>query len=180
MENSVKAVQAFQEELLSDRGISVNGCYQCMTCTLGCPASENMDIFPHEIIRSIQMGEKDRLLSSSAIWKCLGCETCFTRCPNEINIPGAIDSLKNMCFAEKKAEGAPAAFHRIFLKGLKKNGVLYELGLMLQLKLVMKDFFSDIVMGMKMILGGKLSVLPHSIKDRAGMKRIFDNSGAEK
>ncbi len=178
MKTEARAAQAFQKELLSERGISVNACYQCMTCTLGCPAAEDMDIMPHEIIRFIQMGEKDRLLFSGAIWKCLGCETCFSRCPNEINIPGAIDSLKNMCFAEKKAAGLPADFHRIFLNGLKKNGVLYELGLMIHLKLVMKDFFSDMAMGMKMILGGKLSLFPRRIRDRAGMKKIFENSGA--
>ena len=159
---------------------SINRCYQCMTCTLGCPVAARMDIVPHKIIRKIQLGQNDSLLQSGAIWKCLGCETCFSRCPNAINIPSVIDNLKHVAFREKKAgKNIVPVFHNIFLNGLRKKGLLFELGLMLKLKIAMKDFFSDTIMGGKMIMKGKLSLKAHGINERGAMKKIFEKSKAK-
>jgi heterodisulfide reductase subunit C len=149
-----------------------------MTCTLGCPAAGRMEIHPHAIMRKIQLGEVQELLVSSAIWKCLGCETCYSRCPNEINIPSAIDELKHAAMSSGKAKSISAAFHNIFLGGIKKNGLLFELGLMLRLKIAMKDFFSDTFLGALMIMKGKLSLRPHSLRESGAMKKIFEKSGA--
>lgn len=159
---------------------SINRCYQCMTCTLGCPVAARMDIVPHRIIRKAQMRENEALLRCGSIWQCLGCETCFSRCPNDINIPSIIDGIKHTAILEKKTgKNIAPRFHHIFLSGVKKNGLLFELGLMLTLKIVMKDFFSDIFMGAKMIFKGKLSLRSHSILERGAMKKIFEKSKAE-
>lgn len=159
---------------------SINRCYQCMTCTLGCPVAERMDIVPHRIIRKAQLHDDDAIMKSGAIWVCLGCETCFSRCPNEIDIPSVIDSFKQKALLNKKTgRNIVPRFHKIFLDGVKSKGRLFELGLMLRLKIAMKDFFSDIFMGIRMILKGKLSLKPHYIAERGAMKKIFEKSKAE-
>jgi heterodisulfide reductase subunit B/heterodisulfide reductase subunit C len=43
----------------------------------------------------------------------------------------------------------------------------------LQLKLKTKDLFSDIDLGIKMLLKGKLKLLPSRVRDLKGVKAIF-------
>jgi len=31
-------------------------CYQCMSCTLGCPMAQEMDLLPHEVMGAVQLG----------------------------------------------------------------------------------------------------------------------------
>jgi len=154
-----------------------NLCYQCMTCTLGCPVADKMDVFPHAIIRMVQLGEINALLGCGAIWKCLSCQTCYSRCPNKINVPAVIDKLKWRAFDSAKTKNISASFHKIFLDGIKSNGLLFELGLMLKLKLVMKDFFSDMLLGVSMIMKGKLPLFPHRLKEVKAIRKIFEKSG---
>ena len=66
------------EEMSAQR---VADCYQCGKCTAGCPTAFAMDYPPNQIIRGIQLGMRDAVLSSKAIWVCAACETCTTRCP---------------------------------------------------------------------------------------------------
>jgi len=69
-------------------------CYQCGKCSAGCPLASHMDILPNQIIRYAQLGMKDELINSSAIWICVSCMTCNTRCPKGINIAEIIESLR--------------------------------------------------------------------------------------
>ncbi len=72
---------SFLEEVKKRSGENLSLCYQCLKCTAGCPTAPYMDIRPNNIIRMIQMGMKKEVLGSSAIWFCVYCQTCGTRCP---------------------------------------------------------------------------------------------------
>jgi Fe-S oxidoreductase len=50
---------------------------------------------------------EDRLLSSHDIWLCASCETCGTRCPNEIDISRVMDALRGLALAEKASIAEP-------------------------------------------------------------------------
>ncbi|PQP34106.1 heterodisulfide reductase, partial [Desulfobacteraceae bacterium SEEP-SAG9] len=82
------------EEIEAETGIKVSACYQCKKCTNGCPVTFAMDIYPDRVIRFIQLGQEDRVLNCNTIWICSACETCTTRCPNEVDIAGAMDYMK--------------------------------------------------------------------------------------
>ena len=70
---------------LSEQTIEL--CYHCHKCTSGCPVADEMQYGPdRQILRMVQFGEKEKLLKSADIWVCASCETCGTRCPNEIDI----------------------------------------------------------------------------------------------
>lgn len=71
-------------------------CYQCGKCSAGCPAVSQMDILPNQIIRYAQLGLKDELLQSKAIWVCASCMTCNTRCPQGINIAEVIEAIRQI------------------------------------------------------------------------------------
>ena len=55
-------------------------------CSDGCPVAYVMDYYPNQIIHMVRLGLKDKILNSTTIWLCASCETCATRCPNEIDI----------------------------------------------------------------------------------------------
>ncbi len=154
---------------------SIDRCYQCLTCSLGCPVAFAMDYTPNQIVRMVQLGLKQQTLTSSTIWICASCETCVTRCPHDVDILRVMDALREMALREKVGgkERAIAAFHRTFLGSIRQWGRQHELSMLLQLKLKTRDFFSDIGLGIKMLLKGKLKLLPPRFRGSKEVKAIF-------
>jgi heterodisulfide reductase subunit C len=152
-------------DLQSLTGENVMLCYQCKKCTLGCPSAYAMRMRPHELIRAIQLGLSEEIYWSGTIWICLSCETCNTRCPQDINILRVIDGLREMAFSKKvdyyNPHPAIPALHRIFMALVERFGKVYELGLALLINLRMLVPFKDIDMASPMLLKGKLKPLPH-------------------
>ncbi len=56
-------------------------CMQCGLCSSSCPLSSGQDSFPRKIYRYLQLGLKDRLLSSPVPWLCYYCGECNNDCP---------------------------------------------------------------------------------------------------
>ena len=56
-------------------------CMQCGTCSASCPLSRGSDSFPRKIYRYLQLGLKDKLLSSVEPWLCYYCGECNLNCP---------------------------------------------------------------------------------------------------
>ncbi|MFL7807317.1 MAG: 4Fe-4S dicluster domain-containing protein, partial [Anaerolineae bacterium] len=75
---------AFLHEVERRSGQNLARCYQCGKCSAGCPIAFEMDYPPHQVIRGVQMGMRDLVLASSTIWLCAACETCSTRCPQDV------------------------------------------------------------------------------------------------
>ncbi|MFQ6109480.1 MAG: 4Fe-4S dicluster domain-containing protein [Candidatus Aminicenantales bacterium] len=82
-------------------GQNLLACYQCGKCSAGCPAVSQMDILPNQIIRYAQLGLKDDLLKSKAIWICASCMTCNARCPKGINIAEVIEALRQILLRKR-------------------------------------------------------------------------------
>ncbi|MDD5094116.1 MAG: 4Fe-4S dicluster domain-containing protein [Dehalococcoidia bacterium] len=175
---SQTADSAFSQKVRELSRSDLDRCYQCLTCSLGCPVAFAMDYRPNQVMRMVQLGQKQKLLESSTIWICAGCETCVTRCPNEVNILGVMDTLREMALREKVEgkEKVIPTFHQTFLYPVEKLGKQYELGMLLLLKLRTKDFFSDLGLGMKMFARRKLKLFPSKIKASKEMKTIFEKT----
>jgi heterodisulfide reductase subunit C len=154
----------------------VSRCYYCLRCSAGCPAAYAMEYTPAQILRLVQLGQKETLLRSSAIWLCIGCETCGTRCPNQIHAGAVIDALRQMAVAEGVAPGEPTVFklHEAFLDSIRYWGRLHELTMLMQYKLTSRDLFSDLDMGLDMFVKGKIHPLPKRIKGMDEIKRLFE------
>ncbi len=87
-------------EKLADQNLLA--CYQCGNCSAGCPMGPHMDILPNQIIRLSQLGMQDQLLNSKAIWLCVSCLTCDSRCPKGVNIAGTIEALRQINLRQRK------------------------------------------------------------------------------
>lgn len=164
----------FLREVNRRSGETVQLCFQCFKCSLGCPVTFAMDFLPHQLIRLVQLGRKEEVLNSHTIWVCASCETCTTRCPNEIDIAKVIDTLRQMALEEEKtAEGDVAAFHKAFLKSVRHFGRLYELELMFWYKLRTKRFLDDLWLAPELLKRKKLSFKPSCIEKIGEIKQIF-------
>jgi heterodisulfide reductase subunit C len=153
----------------------LNLCYQCQKCTATCPVSEYMDIKPDVMVKKVMLGGEDELLKSKTIWICTGCETCGSRCPNLISV-GAINEFLRERSVKKGVEPsvkAALAIHKAFLGSIRRFGVIHEASMLAEFKIRTKDFFSDIGLGLKMFLKGKIPLKIHRIKGIDELRNIM-------
>jgi heterodisulfide reductase subunit C len=177
-----KIHSSFLEEATRRSGEDLSLCYQCLKCTAGCPTAPYMDYRPNNIIRMIQMGKKEAVLGSSAIWLCVSCETCGTRCPNEIDIGVLMDALREMAIEEgvRPREKNIHLLHEAFVQSIKRGGRVHEATMLIDYKLRSKDFMTDLIPGMMLFLKGKIPLFPSFIKGKQEIKRIFEKCSKEK
>ncbi|MHA1777071.1 MAG: CoB--CoM heterodisulfide reductase subunit C [Promethearchaeota archaeon] len=84
------------EKLVKDEALAfVRACFQCGTCTGGCPSGRRTAIRTRQIIRKAVLGLEE-VLSSDDIWLCSTCYTCFERCPRHIPVTDIIIMLRNL------------------------------------------------------------------------------------
>jgi len=159
-------------------GENVLECYQCGECTAGCPAAFAMDMSPNQVMRMAQLGLRDEVLSSSAIWLCAGCETCATRCPRGVALSKVMDACRQIAVGSGKAAKEPRVLklHEEILRQISIFGRVHEISMTGLYKLRSRDFFSDIFAGIQMFLKGKLGLIPSRIKGRKEVRGLFRKS----
>ena len=161
-------------------GAKINACLQCAKCTSGCPVAARADIKPHELLRLVQLGMVDEVLTSRSIWQCVSCQTCATRCPQGVSIAAMTDVLRRLSRSAGKAapETKVPVFNDIFLKSVRKRGRMHEMGLMAAYKLRTMDLFSDVAKLPMMLRKGKLRLFGKRAGDKAARKGMFDRAAA--
>ena len=155
-------------------------CFYCQKCSIGCPTAFAMDYQPAQILKMVQLGQKEALLKSSAIWLCIGCETCGTRCPNDIRINNVMDVLKEIAMEEgvKPAEKTVYALHRSFLNSIKIFGRIHELTMLAEYMLrVPQKLPAEIGVGLKLVLKGKVLKFWSAVKERDKVRELFRRAG---
>jgi heterodisulfide reductase subunit C len=159
-------------------GVDLSTCYQCKKCSIGCPVVGLVTSAPAEIIRKLQLGAGDELLQTDLVWTCLSCETCYARCPNEINFAGIIDALRSMALEKgvAKPEGNSPLFNRRFLDTVKQYGRAYDLQMIVSYKLGTGKFIDDVEKFPTMLKKGKMAVLPPSGANKNKVKRFFSTT----
>lgn len=163
-------------------GVSVASCYQCGKCAAGCPLAEEMDQPPCRVLRMLQLGTPEldrRALGCYSIWLCLSCQTCFTRCPKEVDLPRVMDVLRSEALARGCAHPRSRdilAFHKSVLGSVRSNGRLHEVGLVRDYKFRTFHLFQDVGLAPRLFAKGKLHLLPKRIRGRAAMARLFDRT----
>jgi heterodisulfide reductase subunit C2 len=173
-------------KIRQELGVNLNHCYQCGKCAAGCPVAEDMDMTSCRTLRLLQMEDPKldaRVMASEGIWLCLACETCSTRCPQEVEVAKVMDYVRTAAVAQGLAHPKSKdilAFHRAFLDSIHVTGRLYEIGLVADYKLRSRHFLKDVALAPKMYLRGKLPLFPHLIKGRDAMKRIFQRTLGKK
>jgi heterodisulfide reductase subunit C2 len=160
-------------------GADLSTCYQCRKCSSGCPVGKQTSTCPSEIVRRLNLGAGNELLESDLVWMCLACETCYGRCPNQINIPAVIDALRALAIERGVTipQGNIPLFNRKFLDMVKIYGRSYEFPMIAAYKLGTGNVMADMDKFPTMLMKGKMALLPPSGAEKGTVKRIFEKSG---
>ena len=137
-------------------------CYQCAKCSSGCPISEEMDMLPHQVIHLASLGLEQRVLSTETIWVCANCYACAVKCPNDIDITGLMNDLKQKAIAQDIAPSRPEVyqFHKVFANDVLKRGKAHELWIMGEYNLRLRKPFKNVLLAPRMFLKNKLKLKP--------------------
>ena len=92
----------FYKEIAENGGAGVTMCFQCGTCTAGCPSSKETAYKTRKAMRMAQLGLKDELLNSDDIWQCTTCYTCEERCPRGVPIVDTVVAIRNIAVKSGK------------------------------------------------------------------------------
>jgi heterodisulfide reductase subunit C len=177
----IKPSNKFMNKVMAESGVNLGACYGCKKCSNGCPVTFAMDLHPYQVVRYAQLGLEDKLKECETIWICASCQTCLTRCPNDVDLPRLMDYLKETIAKGngKAAQERILKFHECFMKEVKTWGRVFEAGLMTRYMIVTGDAFnpSEAIekakLGLTMFKKGRLSILPERTKDRKWLKQLF-------
>lgn len=183
---AVRTDVAFSDVVGERSGEDIKSCYYCQKCTAGCPTAFVMDYKPAQLLRMIQLGQKEKVLSSKTIWMCVGCEACGTRCPNQIRLAPVMDVLREMALEEGYApETAIYSLHRSFLESIRRWGRMHEVTMLAEFKtrellaeypVFFKGLLGDAKLGANLLLNGKLSFVPDRIKRMEEIKALYEEA----
>jgi len=162
----------------------VSDCYQCGKCSAGCPMAESMDLLPTQLVRLVQLGTVGKAMRSAAVWQCVSCMTCTTRCPKSVDCAGIFDALRQLsveCNVASPEHRRTVIFQQAFLDNIRRNGRLAELDLVRQFKtrsffhdLNIPHLFKDALLAPQLLRRGKFHFLPGKVRDRGIVGRIFE------
>jgi len=152
----------FGKVLKQESETDVRKCYQCGKCTAGCPLNYLMDISPSQVIRFCQLGIKEKVLNSKTIWFCIFCDTCSTRCPQEVDIKGVMDGLRRMATREGVQPKAQVRnLEKAFALMIKMFGRVYEPGVVAGYNFMSGNLFHDVILFPLLLIKRKINLKPH-------------------
>ena len=164
-------------------GQKISACFQCQKCTNGCPVTFAMDIVPHKVIRLLHLGLVNEVLRSDTIWVCASCETCSTRCPNDIDIARIMDTLRQMSQREgvKSSQKNFPIFHSAFLSSIRRHGRVHESEMVVNYALRSEGLgglLKQASTGLAMFTRGKIRLLPPRLRTKSQVRNIFKRAKA--
>jgi heterodisulfide reductase subunit C2 len=156
-------------------GVDVSRCLQCKKCINGCPVTTLVKVPPSEIIRRLQLNMGNSIINSDIVWMCASCETCFSRCPMQIDLAAVMDALRIISLKENapKQKGNVPLFNRWFLKTVRIFGRTYDLGMIAAYKVGTSSYLQDMNKFPMMLKKGKIALFPSFDADKKYIKRIF-------
>ena len=168
------ALSNFVLGLARESGQNVNACFQCRKCAVGCPVAFAMDLTPTQIIHAARLGLENIVLKSKTIWLCASCQTCTTRCPQDVDIARVMDSARIMAVRRgvKPPIKAARSFFITAVNNIRWFGRIYELGLFIVLKMKSGELTKDMRLGRQMFMKGKIKLLP-SLRGMRDARRIY-------
>ncbi len=164
------ASHAYGEHLMS--------CIQCGTCSATCPLSHYMDYTPRKVIAMTREGFKEDVLNSLTIWLCASCYSCLVQCPRKIHITDVMYALKREAIAMgyyPKRLPVPV-LAKAFFNMVRRNGRNTESWLLVTMYLKSNPFkmFKEAILGLRLFMTGRMSLMPDRIKKRGDLARILN------
>jgi len=87
--------EAFLAKVIELSGEAVTLCDQCGTCSGSCPMVAEMDLTPSQLMRMVQLGQRE-VLDSRTMWLCASCYACTVRCPRGLDLSRVAEALRQV------------------------------------------------------------------------------------
>jgi len=160
-------------------GQQIGLCFHCHKCTAGCPVVDAMQYGPDLLLRMVSLGQDEAVFKSRDIWLCVGCYTCATRCPNNVDIAATMDGLRQMSLARGYAAGERDVllFHRLFMNVVKRFGRSHEAFMLGLFKVLSKvPLMNDVPAGIGLFMRGKVPLIPARLSAPVQVRQMFQRS----
>ncbi len=95
-----KSNPEFEQKLAELGGADAKLCFQCGTCTAGCPSGRRTSYRVRKLVRMAQLDMESEIVNSEELWMCSTCYTCVERCPRRVPIVDVVIALRNMAVAQ--------------------------------------------------------------------------------
>jgi len=100
-------------------------CFQCGTCVSSCPAKiYSREFSPRGFILECLHGAQQGILNDN-LWKCITCNNCNERCPQDVNPYEVIVKLKNIAIRDKLASEEKVNEALQAFENVKATGIAY-------------------------------------------------------
>ena len=89
----------FRKEIeeIAHIGPTLSYCYQCGTCSGGCPSFRFTGTFnPRKIIENVLLGFKEELLDDPMVWLCCVCHECLENCPQGVLVSELLMKIREL------------------------------------------------------------------------------------
>lgn len=99
-----------REDIIRMSGVNPKKCMRCGKCVATCPAYDELDYKPYELINMVQLinmvenGEIEPLLNSKSIYRCMSCFACVERCPRGVEPAKLAEAVRLV--AERRQGGS--------------------------------------------------------------------------
>ncbi len=115
----------FRHEIMNEPGgETLKVCFQCGTCTSGCPIARFSHSYrPRQIIQMTQLGMRSKVLSSDTLWLCAACFTCTDRCPQDVEVASVLRVLRNLA----AKEGFMPSIYKEISNNVLETGYAYKI-----------------------------------------------------
>lgn len=171
---------AFNQEianmLYNAHGDPLRNCIHCGTCSGTCPVADYMDQTPRRLIGMINADMKEEVLACNTYWFCASCYHCTVRCPANIDIAEVMYAVKRYSIWHhyRRDDLVGPNFSEAFVKTIIRSGRSYEpiLAPSYMLSFGPKEFFQEAVTATKMMVKGRIPVLPPRIKRLENFKEM--------
>lgn len=80
---SIRVDPRITAEMAEYGGATAVKCFNCGNCTAACSLTNQDSVFPRRYIRYMQLGLRERMLSSLDPWLCYYCGDCSETCPRD-------------------------------------------------------------------------------------------------
>ena len=177
MPAKLKFSQEISNLLYASHGNPLKTCIQCGTCSGTCPVVEYMDQPPRRIIGMINADLKEEVLACNTYWFCASCYHCTVRCPANIDIAEVMYAVKRYSIWNKtySEDLVGPTFSETFVKTIVRSGRSYEpiLAPTYMFNMGPKEFIQEAFTATKMMLKGRIPVLPPRIKRLDNFKEMI-------
>lgn len=88
----------FTKDVEKLSGTMAHMCFQCGTCTGGCPSAPRSTYRIREFMRRGVLGLEEEALNDPDLWLCTTCYSCTDRCPRDLAPTDVIMAMRNAAF----------------------------------------------------------------------------------